>query len=48
MSMLSALQKTTSGKLFKDRAAFLKELKAIDQGSEVCLFAPVPGRQRQS
>jgi type I restriction enzyme M protein len=36
-TMLGNLQKATAGKLFKDRIAFLKELKAIDQKSG-CAF----------
>ncbi len=39
-TLLQDLQKATSGKLFKDRIAFLKELKAIDQKSGVRLSAP--------
>lgn len=39
-SMLVDLQKATAGKLFKDRIAFLKELKAIEQKSGVRLSAP--------
>jgi len=39
-AMLGDLQKATAGKLFKDRIAFLKELKAIDQKSGVRLSAP--------
>jgi len=39
-TMLGDLQKATAGKLFKDRIAFLKELKAIDQKSGVRLSAP--------
>lgn len=39
-TMLFDLQKATGGKLFKDRIAFLKELKAIDQKSGVRLSAP--------
>ena len=38
--MLGDLGKATDGKLFKDRMAFLKELKAIDQKSGVRLSAP--------
>ncbi len=39
-TMLEDLQIATEGKLFKDRIAFLKELKAIDQKSGVRLSAP--------
>jgi len=39
-TMLEDLQKATAGKLFKDRMAFLKELKAIDQKAGVRLSAP--------
>jgi type I restriction enzyme M protein len=39
-TMLFDLSKATAGKLFKDRVAFLKELKAIDQKSGVRLSAP--------
>ena len=39
-TMLGDLQKATGGKLFKDRIAFLKELKSIDQKSGVRLSAP--------
>jgi len=39
-TMLVDLQKAIAGKLFKDRIAFLKELKAIDQKSGVRLSAP--------
>jgi type I restriction enzyme M protein len=39
-TMLHDLSKATAGKLFKDRIAFLKELKAIDQKSGVRLSAP--------
>lgn len=39
-TMLEDLQKATAGKLFKDRIAFLKELKAIDQKSGVRLSVP--------
>lgn len=38
--MLYELEKTTARKLFKDRIAFLKEIKAIDQKSGVRLSAP--------
>lgn len=41
-TMLGDLQKATAGKLFNDRIAFLKELKAIDQKSGVRLAAPEP------
>ena len=39
-TMLQDLQKATAGNLFKDRIAFLKELKSIDQKSGVRLSAP--------
>ncbi|MFH1006158.1 MAG: class I SAM-dependent DNA methyltransferase, partial [Candidatus Latescibacterota bacterium] len=39
-TMLGDLDKATAGKLFKDRMAFLKELKSIDQKSGVRLSAP--------
>lgn len=39
-TMLEDLQKATAGKLFKDRIAFLKELKSIDYKSGVRLSAP--------
>ncbi|GAB1483363.1 class I SAM-dependent DNA methyltransferase [Treponema sp.] len=39
-AMLNDVSKATAGKLFKDRIAFLKELKAIDQRSGVRLSAP--------
>lgn len=39
-TMLEGLQKATAGKLFKDRIAFLKELKAIDKKAGVHLSAP--------
>jgi len=39
-TMLGDLDKATAGKLFKDRMAFLKELKAIDHKSGVRLSAP--------
>ncbi|OQA03902.1 MAG: N-6 DNA Methylase [Planctomycetes bacterium ADurb.Bin401] len=38
-AMLYDLEKETEGKLFKDRIAFLKELKAVDQKSGVRLSA---------
>ena len=39
-TMLTDLGKATAGKLFKDRIAFLKELKAMDLKSGVRLSAP--------
>jgi type I restriction enzyme M protein len=39
-TMLVDLQKATAGELFKDRIAFLKELKALDHKSGVRLSAP--------
>ncbi|NCB40647.1 MAG: SAM-dependent DNA methyltransferase, partial [Erysipelotrichia bacterium] len=39
-NLLTDLGKATASKVFKDRIAFLKELKPIDKKSGVCLSAP--------
>ncbi len=39
-TMLADVRKATAGKLFKDRKAFLKELKAVEQKAGVRLSAP--------